>query len=78
MGLPQLVTVEKTVHRVEIHCQVKKKWSVKKVILRLLWVIKELIIIDFLEEGTTINSADYCQILRQHSLYLLNDPRVSV
>ena len=29
----------------------------------------------FLEKDSTVNSASYCQVLRQNSPYLLNDPR---
>ena len=33
-------------------------------------------IFDFLEKGATVNSPSYCQLLRQNSPCLLNDPRI--
>ena len=54
-------------------CLLKKKfwmqWSVKKVMLIVFWDIT----VDFLEKGATVNSASYCQLLKQISPYLLND-----
>ena len=32
------------------------------------------ITIEFFEKGATVNNASYCQLLRQNSTYLLNDP----
>ena len=57
---------------------VKKKFQVqlliKKVMLTDFWDIKGLITIDFLEKGATVKSASYCQLSRQNSPYLFNDP----
>ena len=39
--------------------------------------IKEAITIDFFEKGAAVNSASYCQLLKQNSPYLLNDPRIN-
>ena len=33
---------------------------------------------DFLEQEATVKSGFYCQLLRQNSLYLLNDPRRNI
>ena len=38
--------------------------------------MKELIIIDFLENDATVDIASYCELLRQNSPYLLNKPRI--
>ena len=35
--------------------------------------MKGSITFDFLEKGATVNSASYCQLLRQYSPYLFND-----
>ena len=35
--------------------------------------MKGPITIDFFEKGASVNSASYCQLLRQNSPYLLND-----
>ena len=52
----------------------RTQWSVKKMMLTVFWDMKGPIISDFLEKGTTVNSAFVCLLLRQHSPYLLNDP----
>ena len=39
--------------------------SVKKVMLTFYWDMKKFITIDFLEKGTTVNSASFYQFLRQ-------------
>ena len=44
------------------------QWLVKKVMLTVLWNMKETITMDFFK-----NSASYCQLLRQNSAYLLNE-----
>ena len=52
------------------HPLVKKKfntkWSVKKVMLTVFLDMKGPITIDFLEKGATVNSASYCQFLKQY------------
>ena len=57
--------------------QKKKKsrvqWPVIKGHADSLLDIKGPIIIDFLEKGTTVNSANNTQFFRQDSTYLLND-----
>ena len=50
--------------------------SVKKVMLTVFWDMKGLISIDFLEKKATVNRVSYCLLLRQNSLYLLNDSRM--
>ena len=40
------------------------------------WNIKECITIDLLEKGAAVNSAFYCQILRQNSRYNDDKPRI--
>ena len=51
-------------------CLVKKTFylqqSVKKAMLTVFWDMKELITINFLEKDATVNSASYCQLLRQY------------
>ena len=39
---------------------------------------ERFIIMDFLEEGTTVDNAFYCQLFRQYSPYLLNNPFVYI
>ena len=56
---------------------IKKKFVVKKIMLRVFWGKKTSIIIDFFEKYTTVNSGFYCQLLRENSPYLLNDLHVS-
>ena len=61
---------------------VKKRFqlqqSVKKVMLTVFWGIKGLITIDFFEKYTNVNNASYCQLLKQNSLFSLNDRCVGV
>ena len=62
------------------HTLVKKRfwqWLVKKMDLTVFWDLKKIIIIDLLEKSTTVNSASYCQLFGNISLYLLNDPHIS-
>ena len=42
------------------------------------WSMKESITIDFLEKGTTVNSASYCEFILQSSPYLLNDHHIYI
>ena len=44
-------------------------WSAKKVILTVFWGMKGPITIDFLEKGAVVNSASYCQLIRQNLPY---------
>ena len=56
-------------------------WRVKvpiKKVMQTVWGMKETLIIDFLKEVTTINSAFCCQLLRSNSPYLLKDPHIMV
>ena len=69
IDLPLRAWVEKTVHGVKTHWlsgkenfQVSKEGHVDK-------PLKGPITIDFLEKGTTVNSASYGQVLRQNSPY---------
>ena len=58
---------------------VKKKFRpVKSVMLTVLWDTKRSINHDFLEKGSTANSDLFCQLLRQNSPDLLNDPRTVI
>ena len=45
--------------------------SIKKVMLTVLWNIKGLIIVDLLEKASSVNSASYCEHIRQKSTNLL-------
>ena len=81
MGLQLRARSEKKIHRVETHTdsQVKKfraQLSVNKVMLTVFWDMKGPIKIDFLEKDTIVNSPSFCQLLRQNSPFLLNDPRM--
>ena len=65
------------------HCSQKKKkfqvqWSVKKVRLIVFWDTIRPNTINFLEKSATVNSASYCQPLKQNSPYLLNDSHVYI
>ena len=57
--------------------QLKKKfqaqWLIKKVLLAFFWDVKVSITIYFFEKSVTINSASYCQSVKQNSPHLLND-----
>ena len=56
---------------------VKKKFQPEqsvKVMRTVFWNMIGPITIDFLEKGATVNNISYCQLLRQNSPYLLNDP----
>ena len=66
---PPWAWVEKTVDGVETHwLSGKKKFHAqqltKNVMLTVFWDLKGPITIDFLEKGTTVNSASYCQVLK--------------
>ena len=55
----------------------KRYWvqqSVKKVTLIVFYDMKRPLIIDFLENSSTVNSYSYYQLLRWNSPYLLNNP----
>ena len=58
--------------------KVKKKsqvqQSIKKVLLIVFQCMKGPISIDFLENGASVNSAFYCQLLWQNLLYSLKEP----
>ena len=47
--------------------------STKKVMQTVFCDMKGPMTIDFLEKGTTVNSASYCQFLKENSPYLLNN-----
>ena len=47
--------------------------SIKKVMIIVFWDMKRLIIIDFLGKGAIANNASNYKLLRQNSLYLLDD-----
>ena len=57
-----------------------KHWlSVKeKVLGTVIWDKKRSININFLENGVSVNSASCCQLFRQNSPYLLNDPFIYI
>ena len=69
----------KTLNGVDIHWLSCKKnfrvqrW-VKKVMLTIFLDINDSIAIDFFGKGSPVNNAFHCQIVRQSSPYLLNDP----
>ena len=72
LGLPRRAWVKKTFHRVEAHWLSSKekfraKQSAKKVMLTVFWNMNGAIAINFLEKGSTVNSAFYCQVLWQNS-----------
>ena len=48
--------------------------SIKKVLLIVFQCMKGPISIDFLENGASVNSAFYCQLLWQNLLYSLKEP----
>ena len=70
--------IKQSVHWVETHCftgNFLAQWSVKKLMLTVFWDIKgPFITIDFLEKGATVNSASYCQILRQYFTLFIERP----
>ena len=68
--------IKKTVHGVEtlVKEKFREQLSVKKVMLKVFWGKKRVIIIDFLEKGTTLSNASNYQLLRQNLPYLVNDP----
>ena len=46
----------------------------KKVMLTVFCNMKGPMTIDFVEKGATLNSASHCQLFRQNSPYILNEP----
>ena len=54
------------------------QWSLERVKLTVFWDMKGPMIIDFLENGETINSGSYNQHLKQNSHYLLNDTYIYI
>ena len=48
--------------------------AVKKAMLTVFWGMKGPIIIDFFEKAATVNNVFFCQIQKQNSPFLLNDP----
>ena len=48
--------------------------TVKMMMLTGLWNMKGPITNDFPDKGVTVNSHSHCQLLKQNSSYLLNDP----
>ena len=71
--------MEKVVHGVETHWLFNKKKlgavvSKEGHAMTVLWDMKGLYTDDFCEKDTTVNSSYYCQLIRQNSPYLLNNP----
>ena len=70
MGLQLQPWVEKTVDGVATD------WLSRKEKIPDVAVSKEGDAVDFYEKGATVNSAFYCQLLRQNWPFLLNDPHI--
>ena len=69
MGLPLRARVKKTVHGVETHWLSGKEKVLGAAVSKeshagTVFYDMKCLSIDFLEEGATVNSASYCQLLR--------------